>query len=164
MSNDVEILAETLTDGTPQERIQTLTLLAGLGDLAAPASVSVLDCLADDSESIREYATETLENMGPPRLQDAGQISERLNNEHAETAYWSATLLGRLRSNAADFVPHLMTALDHSASIVKERSAWALGRIGSLALPASPKLEEIAKSDEPRLSRLASQALESINK
>lgn len=164
MSSDVEVLAESLADGTTPERIQTLALLAGLGELAAPASVAVLNCLLDQSETVREYANETLENMGPPRLQDGDEIAKRLEQENSDIVYWAVTLIGRLGSDAAEFVIPVTNALNHSESMVKERAAWTLGRIGRPAMAAIPVLKSAMKSESARLSHLAEQAIELISK
>ena len=59
--------------------------------------------------------------------------------------------------------PALIDALQGAAEqAVKERAAWALGRIGPAAKTAVPVLREAAASKQPRLSRLATEALAAI--
>jgi HEAT repeat protein len=78
-------------------------------------------------------------------------------------AYWAITLLGRAGDNAAPAVAALADILCSSAEPpVRERAAWALGKIGPTAQAARPALDEAAASDEPRLRRLAEKALEAI--
>ena len=48
------------------------------------------------------------------------------------------------------------------AMSVRERAAWALGRIGPGAAPALESLKMAAAADNPRLARLAQQAIARI--
>ena len=74
-----------------------------------------------------------------PRPADASALAALVNKPSLDVAYWAATLLGRLESQAAPAVPQLAEALDrHTESTVRERAAWALGKIGPAA--AGPEL------------------------
>jgi HEAT repeat protein len=45
---------------------------------------------------------------------------------------------------------------------IRERAAWALGQIGPKAKSAIPALRDAAGTKQPRLSRLANEALAAI--
>jgi HEAT repeat protein len=53
----------------------------------------------------------------------------------------------------------LTTASDPA---VAQRAAWALGKIGPAAYPAAAALRVAAADDDPRLARLAADALAAI--
>jgi HEAT repeat protein len=48
------------------------------------------------------------------------------------------------------------------AMSVRRRAAWALGKIGSSAHGATDALQQATANDDPRLARLARQAIEQI--
>lgn len=163
MPDDIHILAESLRDGDAVEREKTAMLLASLGDLAQPAAVPLLLAVEDHSESVREHATAALESLGPPLPEDSSEIASHVLDDHPDVAYWSLTLLGRLRAEAGDFTPNIVRALsEHPELFVRERAAWCLGRIGPPAQSAIPELENAAQSESPRLASLAADALKSI--
>jgi len=134
-----------------------------LGQAAQPAAVALVTACADEDEAAREAATAALEELGPPATVDAPRLAALLPDEQADIAYWAATLLGRLRATASEQVPQLVAALEsHPAVQVRQRAAWALGQIGPAAGEATDALRVAAGSDDPRLARLAEQALAQI--
>jgi len=105
-----------------------------------------------------------LEGVGPPPADSAAELAELLGDLRPDVAYWAATLLGRLKADAAGTVPALAAALKATAgTTVQERAAWALGQIGPAANGAKAALEQAAAAkDQPRLARLAAEALKII--
>jgi HEAT repeat protein len=117
----------------------------------------------DEEEDVCEWATAALEELGPPAVEDLNALSDLLRADSADTAYWAATLIGRLGAQAAPVVAALVTTLTESAAAtVRQRVAWALGEIGRPALAAKPALEQAKNCGDPRLAKLAAQALASI--
>jgi HEAT repeat protein len=51
---------------------------------------------------------------------------------------------------------------EHPDLVVRQRAAWALGKIGSAARGACGPLEAASKADDPRLAKLAADALAEI--
>ena len=92
-------------------------------------------------------------------------VVELLADEAPDVAYWSATLIGRLGERAVAAVSALCSALEADRPvIVRERAAWALGRIGqSAGETAIAALNKAANESKPRLSRLAQRALDRIS-
>jgi HEAT repeat protein len=137
--------------------------LAQLGPDAQPAALALVKACITDDDSIREWVTSALESLGPPPPQQVSELIPLVGDKSLDVAYWAATLLGRLHDSAAPAVPALTEALRNSKEqSVRERAAWALGQIGSPAKSAIPALRESASSKEPRLSRLANEALAAI--
>jgi HEAT repeat protein len=130
---------------------------------ASAAAVSLARASGDPDEQVRQWATAALEEMGAPSVEDAPALAELLAGSNADTAYWAATLLGRLGERAADVVPALARAVDSDGEMaVRQRAAWALGKIGRPAATVAESLRHATAADDPRLARLAKQALETI--
>jgi HEAT repeat protein len=101
--------------------------------------------------------------MGPPEASDAGQLASFLEGRSPDVGYWTATLLGRLKAEAAPAVEVLGRAVAGSPHLsVRQRAAWALGEIGPAAVAAVPALQKAAADPDPRLSRLAQEAIGQI--
>jgi HEAT repeat protein len=112
---------------------------------------------------VRDWAAAALEDLGPPGADDIVALGRLVGSPNPGIGYWAATLVGRCGADAESTVEPLATALAESPFLeVRQRAAWALGKIGPTAKGAIPALEEAARSDDPRLARLAGQALESI--
>jgi len=146
-------------------RLQAAERAAQLGSEAQPLAVALVRACGDADEEVRNWVTGALEELGPPRGADLQPLSHLLADSNEEVSYWAATLLGRLKKDAAPAVPDLTHVLEHSSSLaVRQRAAWALGRIGAAARAAMPALKEASTSNNPRLARLAAEALTAIEK
>jgi HEAT repeat protein len=166
MPIDISELIAALSDPDRNRRLQAAQQLAGMGDQARPAAVPLVRLCGDEDEPIREWTMAALEAMGPPSAADAEALSESLGDANADVGYWSATLLGRLGApGAVAAVEPLAKALLHSPhAAVRHRAAWALGKIGPSAAGSLPALKKSAAWDDPRLARLAQQAVEQIQR
>lgn len=141
-------------------RVQAAEALARLGTDARPAAVALVLACGDETEEVREAATAALEELGPPAADDADHLASFLGGRSADVGYWAATLLGRLQGEAASAVDALAQALASSPhAAVRQRAAWALGEIGPASAAALPALQQAANDADPRLSRLAQQAI-----
>ncbi len=116
------------------------------------------------SDDARESVVATLEELGPPPAADGAKLADLLNDPSLDVAYWAATLLGRLEGAAAPAVSSLAQALARHAELaVRQRAAWALGKIGPPAAAARGPLEIAAASQNTRLASLARTALDSLS-
>jgi HEAT repeat protein len=91
-----------------------------------------------------------------------GDLVALLTGPDPLPAYWAATLLGRLGEGASAAVAALATTLGAADLAVRERCAWALGKIGPAAGAARDALRRSAAGSDERLARLASEALTAI--
>lgn len=154
-------LAETLLNGDPEGRAAAAQALASLGPDARPAAVALVGSAGDPDAGA--WCVAALEEMGPPSPGDVDRLTPLLKSNDETTAYWAATLLGRLEGDAAPAVTELMFAATiEGPLVVRERAVWALGKIGPAAASARPTLQFLTLAEHPRLARLATQALESI--
>jgi HEAT repeat protein len=113
---------------------------------------------------LREHAVGVCESIEDLPSGSAEAIAKLLSTAKNDSAYWCATLLGRMGSDAAIAVPALINCLQHQTSVaIRERAAWTLGKIGSDAVSAIGSLKEAAKSSDQRLSRVAQEAIDLIS-
>jgi HEAT repeat protein len=146
-----------------EQRRQACAALASQQETARSAAISLVNATGDADEQVREWAAAALEKLGIPHESDLAALTDLLKADHPDVGYWSATLLGRLKSVAAPAVEPLAAALaDPYPRIVQERAAWALGMLGPAAAPARRALEAAADSSQRRLARLAREALDRI--
>lgn len=135
--------------------------LSQTGPDAADAAVELVEACGDD-ESVQQWAVAALEEMGPPSPEAASRLEPLVTDDHPLIGYWAATLLGRLGPAAADHQRGLAQGLQPSRDpAVRERSAWALGKIGVTDPEAIQALQAAAREDAPRLQKLANDALPS---
>ena len=163
MSQDVQALIASLASSDLAARREAAESFARLGPDAVPAAVSLVKACDNDDEQVRNWVVAALEELPPPNVADAAALEALVTGTNLDVAFWATTLLGRMESAAASAVPALAAAVaDHPELVVRQRAAWALGKIGKSAAAAIPQLQAAATSDDPRLARFATTALESI--
>lgn len=163
MPNDLSQLTAALNSPDPAERSNAAEQLARLGPEAQAAAVALVRACADEAEPVREWAAGALEELGPPSVSDHGELTFLLRDDNADVGYWAATLLGRLGKEAAMAVSGLAAALSGPADMaVRQRAAWALGRIGPAAAESLDTLRQAAADDDPRLARISRRAIDQI--
>ncbi|NUQ66401.1 MAG: HEAT repeat domain-containing protein [Pirellulales bacterium] len=163
MASELAQLVAGLSAPDSQKRVRAAEQLARLGPDARPAAVNLVKAAGDVCEEVREYIAAALEGIGPPRLEDSFLLPGLLSSPSPDVGYWTATLLGRLKADAASAVPGLSDALRGSTALsVRERAAWALGQIGPPAATALDLLRDVASQGDPQLTRLVRLAREAI--
>ncbi len=162
---DLASLIEQLGSKDLERQRAAAETLAEWGEEASPAAVALLQACEVEDEALREWVVAALEQMGPPPADDLPAICRLLATDHELSAYWSATLLGRLQQDAADAVEALAQAVEKSIHPpVRQRAAWALGQIGPAAQGAKKQLQEASICSDPRTARLAQEALQAIER
>jgi len=162
MSQDVQTLIASLVSGDVATRREAAESFAKLGPDAVAGALSLVKA-CDDDEQVRNWVVAALEELPAPSAADATALESLINGTNLDIAFWATTLLGRMEAAAASAVPTLAAAVtDHPELVVRRRAAWALGKIGKPAAEAGPQLEAAATSEDARLARFATTALESI--
>jgi HEAT repeat protein len=153
-------LIEHLSAPDAEARATAAEALCRAGESAASAATALVAACGDDDDSVREWAAAALEDLGPP---PSGQIADLIplaTADHPLVAYWAVTLLGRGGEGAASAVPALEACLAPGKAIeVRQRACWALGKIGPAAASARAALTAAVSDADPRLARLAGEAL-----
>ena len=163
MTADIQRWIDDLTADDMARRALAAEELRQAGPAAQQAAKYLVHCTGDAEESIREAAVAALEDLGPPHTEDIDALAELLSDDGSEIAYWAATLLGRLGRQGCAAARPLSTALTSHPNVnVRQQAAWALGKIGAGAACALEPLQSAAKSDDPRLARLAQAATAAI--
>jgi HEAT repeat protein len=160
---DIAALTARLATAAAADRADAAERLCRLGEEAAPAAVPLVRGCGDDDDQVREWAAAALEELRSPPAAARDELIALVTAEHPLVAYWAVTLLGRLGAEAAAAVPALTECLGpRSDPAVAQRAAWALGRIGPAAAAAVTPLRAAAGRGDPRLERLATEALAAI--
>jgi HEAT repeat protein len=134
-----------------------------VGPDAVSVAVPLVEACSDDDEEVRNWVVAALEELPAPDASHAATLEAFIRGENLDVAFWATTLLGRMEAAAASTVPTLASAvIDHPELVVRERAAWALGKIGKPAADAIPQLEAASASTEVPLARLATIALKAI--
>ena len=169
MASEIAELRKRLGSSEVAERRQAAETLAQMGEEAAEAARELVNAAGDADEQVREWAVGALEALGPPAAGLTSGLVEQLANPRADAAYWAATLLGRLGGEAqAASGPLAKLVQQAGAAAVRQRSAWALGKIGEgiagevdggtrAAVQAS--LSQAAEDGDAQLARQAREAL-----
>jgi HEAT repeat protein len=160
---DANALATQLGSADGGVRRAAAEHLARMAEAAAPAAAQLVRACGDADEQTREQVVAALEDLGPPPAEAIGQLIKLVAHGDPLVGYWATTLLGRAGEDAASAVPTLAGCLASSADLsVKQRAAWALGKIGPAAGSAREALNRAASDADPRLARLATEALAAI--
>ncbi|MCA9113569.1 MAG: HEAT repeat domain-containing protein [Planctomycetaceae bacterium] len=164
MSGDLSQWMADLSAESAEVRATAAEQLSKLGEDARAAAVPLCRAAGDSEESVREWSVAALEELGPPSAEDLPALIELLSAESSDTVWWSVTLIGRLEQDGAAAARVLGDVLGSAATAqVRQKAAWALGQIGPAAAVAIPALEQAAAAtDDPRLSRNASRALQAV--
>ena len=159
--DEISALIKRLGDPVAATRIDAAERLCRAGDAATSAVIALVNACGDDQPEVRDWAVAALEEIGPPPDGTTPELQALIGRGGPLVAYWAITLLGRSGQAAATAVGTLTGCLTSASDpTVAQRAAWALGKIGSPA--AAPALREASQSADPRLARLASEALTAI--
>ena len=166
MADIQQCIADLVSNELALQRNAAAQLLNAPGCEAAV--VALTKAVGCDDELLVESASGVLESIESITEEQASSLAELLPSEnrqlHPNTEFWAATMLGRIGERAAPYLDQLMAALNASTDDgVRQKIVWTIGRIGPSASAASSHLETLVKSNDKRLARLASQALESIS-
>ncbi len=147
-------LGDMLSSGDQATRRQAAEVLSQNAEAAVEVAVELVRHVGDDDRVVAEYCVATLEELGSPTASQLEELAKLAQSDNADVAYWAATLLGRSGAAAAEHAKLLGGIVTGNASeAVRERAAWALGRMGPAAAVAMPQLETAAKADSASVAR-----------
>ena len=126
--------------------------------------IAVLLTLLDENEEVRAWASDVLTSVEEPSVEWAPQIAELTRHVNAPVAGWACKLLGRLGNDATRYQSSLANAVrQHPEKSVRQLAALALKSVPTLTQDTVLALKAAASDADPRLSRLASDALSTQN-
>ena len=160
MSTTIAMLIAALAAADPNQRREAAEALMAAGADARTAAVALVRAAGDDDEEVREAAVGAVEDLGPPSAEQFAELAALASDANPDVAYWAVTLLGRAEAAAKSKLPALIAALEPKVAIqVRQRAAWAIGKIGATTPEAQAALKTAATDADPRLARLAREAL-----
>jgi HEAT repeat protein len=124
-------LVEHLKSPNAAKRAAAAEALCQLGSDARGAAVALALATADSNESVLEWASAALEDLGPPPVSTIDELATIVVGDQAGPAYWAATLLGRLGPAAKAAAPALAQATSGPWPEVRKRAAWAIEKISA---------------------------------
>ena len=164
---NIDQLRETLKTGTVQQQREAAEALVQLGESAIKAAVELVNAADCEDEIICEYANAALENIGQPHTTELSKFVEIIKNcqpTKISTAYWAATMIGRIGKDAHPALETLaQVAQQHSDVQVKKRIMWAIEKIGPND-SVIPFLTTTAQNENPGLARFAARVLEEFDR
>ena len=130
---------------------------------ALPHLVSPLSQLENANEVTREIICSIFESCGPPLVQCRGELQSFLGKVGLSPppAYWCISVLAgdvaaTIPAEAGAIAKHLSP--DNPLE-VRQRAAWALGRLASVATATQTALDQAATDPNTRLARLANRSV-----
>ena len=159
----IAALVDQLASADVNTRAAAAESLCRSGEAASPVAAALVNACADDESSVVEWIVAALEEIGAPPADSLAALAGLAGSPHPLVAYWAITLLGRCGPEAAAAVAPIAARLAPGGPIeVRQRAAWALGKMGSAAAPARAVLETASTDADPRLARLAGEALAAL--
>ena len=164
MATDLAPLIAQLKSADMEQKLAAAEALCHLGEDARPAALQLIDAVRSDDERVCEAAIAALEGLGAPPTTMTSDIAVYLADTNASRAFWAATLLGRIGSDAAEATERLAstTADVNAPAEVRQKAAWALGKIGPQAKSALGQLRSVDCQGDARLKRMIDSAVKSI--
>ncbi len=157
---EIATLVRRLTSANADERADAAEALCRAGEAASAAAVDLVRACGDADDRVREWATAALEELGSPPPDATTSLAELAGAGDPLVVYWAVTLLGRTGASAASAATLLAGLVDAATDMaVRQRAAWALGKIGPGASAARDALARASGNSDPRLARLATEAL-----
>ncbi len=138
---------------------QLQDMVAGKEPVAEHA-LDLLQTLQDSAEETRAWASDALQTLELLPAALAPTVATYCLNEHPPVASWACKLLATMGSGAADFQAAIVGCLnDHPSVSAKQQAALTLADIPGLSNAAIDALKNASTSSDPRLQRLATNAL-----
>lgn len=121
----------------------------------------LIPAVASSDESTMQWATEALENCGPPEEAQLPWLASQLQDPSEDVAYWACTLIGRAGLLANSLQCQLAETLKNRTGASRLKAASALGKIGKLNESSIVELRKAAsETNLPALASAAQRALE----
>lgn len=127
---------------------------------AAQQIEPLLQTLQTDEEELCAWTTDALQGIEQVSDEFADLLSSYCMHEQAKCAVWACKLIMKIQSPASLQAALCRALTEHSSLGVRQQAAAALASVASPSSDTLSALEAAAASEDPRLSRLAAQALE----
>ena len=139
------------TDKDDEVRIAAVTALGGLGSSSPRAISALADALNNDSEAVRDAASEALGKLGRPSVP---AVIAALKSTHLYQRAWAVQALGRIKPMRTNAEHALRLALNDRSEIVRTAAQAALkgNEVNVSAIIKDKQLDEDFDIDEPAIT------------
>ena len=130
-----------------------------------PATLStrlldLMQALRSEDEEIRALASDCLEMLERVDAEQQSVLLHLCKDNASPVASWACKLLGQPELSPEAEEALVAVLKTQAPTAVQQSAAKALGQANSLSLAAMEALEQVTSSSDPRLQRIATQALE----
>jgi len=133
-------------------------------DLACTNLTEIFAAIQSEQEELVNWATEALENMGPPLKSDIVWLGTIASSDCANVGYWAITLLGR-SEDSIDTVQDALTRVfmaSESTPTIRRRAILALGKVHTRNSATELAIQSALNSDDSQLVSMAKEILQSV--
>jgi len=130
---------------------------------AARANVkSLFAAIQCAQEEAVNWATEALENMGPPSVGDIGWLGSVISSSSTDAVYWAITLLARCDDSIDAVQDYLakIVASNESSTITRRRAITALAKVHARSDATESAIKIAMNSGDSQLANLAKELLQ----
>jgi flavin-binding protein dodecin len=144
--------------------IDDLQLWANDQELARSQLKAIFAALESGQEEFVNWATEALENMGPPLATDMNWLGSIASSQSADAVYWAITLLGRSEESIDSVQDALAKAIVNSQSTVaiRRRAISALAKVHIKSKATELAIQSALKSDDSQLVSAAREIFQPV--
>jgi len=155
-------LREMLTDPDEMSMISALFALFEIGDKPVERLNALVEFLGSEDKDLRDWAVMCLGYTGPQAAAAVPALLKSLKDDSIPVRWMSADALAVIGPEEG-VIEGLIGALNDEESIVRSKTAIALGSFGTDASDALPRLRQLAENDKSESVREAAQeAIEAI--
>ncbi|MCA8982344.1 MAG: HEAT repeat domain-containing protein [Planctomycetaceae bacterium] len=165
--NDIPMLVAALEAESVADRRRAAESLAMLAEQSRSAAIPLLHAVNDHDEGVRNWATEALENLGPPDPADTDSLLNLVETSaENDVRYLALVLLGRLEAGGSVFFDELMASRDSiQAPVVLVQYLKTLSRLATENVQRQ-RLQEMCRRElkhaDPRVQAVSERLLASL--
>ena len=131
-------------------KLKAMVSIAKYGNQASNALPELTKLLKEPDLTVQSHAAAAMLAIDPERIDATGTLVNLLRNKDATVREETAFAAGQIGSDAPPVVKELEIALQGDISPkVRDKAAWAIGRIGPAARGAVPTLIDALKKTHP---------------
>lgn len=165
--NDIQLLVAALEAESVADRRRAAESLAMLAEQSRSAAIPLLHAVTDHDEDVRNWATEALENLGPPDPADTDSLLNLVETSaEDDVRYLALVLLGRLDAGGGVVFDELVASRESiQTPVVLVQYLKTLSRLATED-PRRQRLREMCRRElnhaDPRVQAVSERLLASL--
>ena len=163
-ADEISEIAQQLTSGSVEQRVEAADKLARRGMAAVSALDALTRALQDPAADVRWHAARALSALGPEAVPAVPALAKLLRDSDAHVRAHAASALGAIGPAARDAVPQLTKAVADPDPTVRREAVEALRAIRPGPKVVLPLLTRLLQDAEPSVVLRAIDALSEFGK